>query len=103
MKLTPYEVKGEADSGLYWRELKAVVFVKAVDAYGAKADPPEDRPRSSVRGAVIPLEPYGGHEYRDSDDWYKYPCGNAMTRLPLQSPLDSHPMFHRRGKTQIQS
>ncbi len=61
------------DSGLYWSELKAVVFVKAVDAYGAKADPLEDRPRSSVRGPVIALEPYGGHEYRDSDDWYKYP------------------------------
>lgn len=53
--------------------MKAVVFVKAVDAYGAKADPLEDRPRSSVRGPVIALEPYGGHEYRDSDDWYKYP------------------------------
>ncbi len=50
------------DSGLYWSELKAV------DAYGANADPLEDRPGSSVRGPVIALEPYGGHEYRD-----KYP------------------------------
>jgi len=95
-------VKGAVDSGLYWRELKSAVFVKDEDAYGAKADPLEERPRSSARAPGTAPGPYGGHEYRDSEDWYKYPCGNAMTRSLPQSPHEpgsqhTHPMSHRGG------
>lgn len=71
--LTTYEVNVDAaGSVVYWRvELKpGEGLVNAVDpAYGAKADPDEDLPISSVLGPDITLALYAGHEYsaREAD------------------------------------
>lgn len=70
------------------------MLLKAVDAYGANAEPPEDRPRSCVRGPVIALDACGGHEYRESDDWYKYPGGNAMAELQSSQKSKSRDTHH---------
>jgi len=49
-------------------------------AYGAKAEPEEERPSSSVRGPNITLEPNDGHECSasDTDGGNRKPGGYAI-------------------------
>lgn len=65
-----------AASALYgrWELYPGEALVNAVDpAYGAKAEPEEDLPSSSVLGPEITLVLYAGHEYsaKEADGWYK--------------------------------